>query len=147
MRQVINLLKSKYMKVLICCKVGFTLSLFLVSVIASAQCPAEDEIKILASNQQSFEEGQGTLTFSFKQPLFSEANRKLYRIRLYDKDSQRYIYDDNHFPSQNKVTIDIITHLEMKIEGLSAGSYALEIHGQECQHSRYDIATQLTSTK
>lgn len=130
------------MRTRICGMAGLLFSLMFAAGVARAQCPGEADVEIEVSGRQSFEEGKGVLTFSFSQPLFSEANRKQYRVRLYEKVSERYIYDDNNPPSLNTVKISIFQNREVKFEDLPHGDYTLELHGKECQYQRFNVPAQ-----
>ncbi|MDF9795172.1 hypothetical protein OKW21_000435 [Catalinimonas alkaloidigena] len=102
-----------------------------------AQCPQLDQISIHTSNAQSFEKDEGTLLFTISADI--AFNKDQYRIRLWDHDKQRYIYDDNN-PDFLNITEVKVDQNQISFASLPKGKYALELHGGNCQYTRFEVS-------
>ncbi|MEK6482292.1 hypothetical protein WJR50_32430 [Catalinimonas sp. 4WD22] len=101
-----------------------------------AQCPQLDQISINTSDVQSFKEGKGSLLFTISAHI--AFNREQYRIRLWDHDTQRYVYDDNN-PDFLNITVVKVDRSQISFASLPKGKYALELHGGNCQYTRFEV--------
>lgn len=104
-----------------------------------AQCPQLDQITINTSDVQSFKEGKGSLLFTVSANV--AFTRDQYRIRLWDHDTQRYVYDDNN-PDFLNITEVKVDQNQISFASLPKGEYALELHGGSCRYTRFEVSSQ-----
>lgn len=103
-----------------------------------AQCPDQEQIIVKVSDESSFQQEQGRLIFTVEgtSPIVDGQ----YRIRLWDSNKQRYVYDDNNPPFLNISRVQIENNT-ISFDRLPDGQYALELHGGACNYSRYDVGS------
>jgi len=101
-----------------------------------AQCPGQEQIIVKASDESSFQREQGRLIITVQgtAPIVEGQ----YRIRLWDSNKQRYVYDDNNPPFLNITQLEIENNT-ISFDKLPDGQYALELHGEACNYFRYDV--------
>nr|WKN38112.1 hypothetical protein K4G66_05275 [Tunicatimonas sp. TK19036] len=104
------------------------------------QCPSVESVSVQVSSKSTFSQSQGQLTFLFNTSIESKSD--VYRIRLYDADLEKYVYDDNNPPFLNKIPAPKVDGGQVSFSSLPIGRYALEIHGGECQYQRYQANSQ-----
>lgn len=101
------------------------------------QCPIPEEVTIQMSSSNTFAQKQGEITFLFESSTSQFSTS--YRIRLYDVNEGQYVYDDNNPPFLNHVPAPITRGKQLVFTNLPKGDYELELHGQSCQHQRYQV--------
>lgn len=119
-----------YITLIICCLV------FLYNQTLLAQCPDQKQIRAQVSEALTFQEGEGRLMFTLENT--SSLSEDQYRVRLWDHQKQRYVYDDHNPPFLN-ITQAQLDNNTISFEGLPDGHYALELHGGACRYARYEV--------
>lgn len=99
------------------------------------QCPSPNEVQVQISDRSAFAQNQGEITFRFES--VSGQDLASHRVRLYDTDKKRYIYDENNPAFLNTVPAPIISEQKIAFTELPTGKYELELHSNVCQHQRY----------
>ncbi|WPP49449.1 hypothetical protein [Catalinimonas niigatensis] len=105
-----------------------------------AQCPQPEQLNIQTTDARSFEDNSGEIVFTFSAEV--TFNRDQYRIRLWDHDEQRYVYDDNN-PDFLNITTALVSNGKISFASLPKSSYALELHGGDCQYARFEVGGHL----
>lgn len=108
-----------------------------------AQCPDQSQMRVRISDAASFQQAQGELKFSLENTSILTEGQ--YRIRLWDHQEQRYVYDDNNPPFLN-ITQAQLENNTISFGGLPDGRYALELHGGACRYARFEVSS-LAETK
>jgi hypothetical protein len=117
--------------------IGGILFLTLYAPDAIGQCPSPVHTHIQQSEAKSFEANQGKIGFEFTEGEIPNGSN--YRIRLYDQNSKRFVYDDNNPSFLNTVSAPVEEPRSIQFTGLSKGKYMLVLHGGACNQQQYEV--------
>jgi hypothetical protein len=112
--------------------------IFLYNQPLLAQCPDQTQLSVEITNVATFQKVQGQLIFALKSTL--PLDKDQYRIRLWDHQEQRYVYDDNNPPFLNITKVQLGDNT-ISFGGLPEGRYALELHGAACRYARFEVSS------
>lgn len=112
--------------------------IFLYNQPLLAQCPDKAQMRVRVSEAATFQQAQGKLMFSLESSV--RLTEDEYRIRLWDHQRQRYVYDDNNPPFLNSTQVKLENNT-ISFGGLTEGRYALELHGGACHYARFEVSS------
>lgn len=118
--------------------IGVILCMTLYMPMTFGQCPTPIHTTIQKSENESFKSSHGKISFDFKDG--ESPGRINYRIRLYDKVSERFLYDDNHPPFLNTVPAPSVEFSKIIFEALPEGRYVLVLHGKACNQQVFEVS-------